>query len=205
MGGRAWTDEEVGIAITLPGPEAARVLGRSKSAVEHVRKRAREGDPGLTRPGWRQGHPWTVGNRTLLARTCSKCGWLLDAKFFNKTRHTNGTLIWRPVCAWCRSKQVMERRKVTGRQASRPAKTRSHRENPNPTRAGFGWTVEDHIVASDPTKTILQKAIETKRSYGAITSACAKNDYRSLPTGLLGDRADGQWQLRFVTRKDRAA
>lgn len=192
MGGRTWTDEEIGIALDLPAKEASLLTGRSVSAIEHIRKRVRDGDPKLGQPAGINAFPHVVGSRLLLAKSCGTCGWLLDAKFFGRSRN-----LWRTSCSWCRTKQVLERRKVVPQK--RQSKVRSINEGyPHPApRSGYLWTSQDHITASDPTLTVWEKAKKLGRTPRAIESACSKNDYRSFPRGRLGGKEDGQWQIKY--------
>jgi hypothetical protein len=187
MSGRVWTDDEIGLAISLPPKEAAELLDRSLSAVRNIRHRVERGDSNVGR--WRNLEPAFIGLRTLLAKTCPQCGWLMDSKFYRKNRKG-----WATDCRWCSSSRKSERPRKKDR-SQRP-------RNPNPTpRSGLVWTEQDHIVASDPTLTVMEKAVKLERSYAAVTIVCSTYKYRSLNARLY-DKSDGQWQIKFRQQPD---
>lgn len=137
--------------------------------------------------------PWTVSNRPLLAKTCLHCGWLLDAKFYKRQK-----MGWSADCAWCRRNADTKRasqRRAEGKPPFDFNEWIKGKTNWSTDRNGYAWTLSDHEIAADPTKTVIEKASLLHRSYRAVTVKCSNQGYRSLSHRY--EEKTGQWQIKF--------
>lgn len=203
MGGRPWTEDELSVAVdhSLSMKEAASRIGRTWIAVQSVRQKASNGTLNMGGPTGDYANPWVVGTRgILLARTCLSCGYFLDSSCFRwvpsqKRRSTPRRYYRDSICKWCRSKAAVE--SGSGKHRSGGKSKQAQVYISDTSRARSPWTDEDFSIASNPSTTILQKAIELKRTYSAVSTACSRMGYRSLDPNSLGDKSDGQWQIKF--------
>jgi hypothetical protein len=197
MTGKSWNDHDIGVATdkNLSVKEAARILGRSENAIYIVRKRVRQGDPTLGGLRGPDANPWSVGERTLLAKTCGHCGLFLDGKFFVIMKPKGREANYRStMCRWCKSKEAYQSRIGRGFDQKGLNPNRSIK-NINVSRAYYTWTDYDYQVASDPTLTVLQKACTLHRSIFAIRTKCYEMGYKSWPDRILP--SEGQWRIEF--------
>lgn len=202
-----WTQDQIDVAMRLPAREAAEVLGRTPTAVYLIRHKVRNGYVPQPPSNGRSRHlsvAWSRGGRTLLAQTCTKCGWLIDARYFGKqtyTRKGRTYTRWRYWCSWCMTEKTSQDRRERRARGLRDRRS-SDVDIPTP-RSGYTWTEFDHQVAADPNLTVIEKALKTGRSYRAITQACAKNHYPSLPLPWIGEKKE-TWQIVGESRTGEA-
>ena len=173
----------------------AEMIGRTKAAVHNrktlLRKKGFDVPWGIDNPLY---DPWFSGSRTVLAKTCSECGWFLDAAFFYIRDHTKRTL--KSACMHCtskRNKDLMPRY----RGQYEYDKDRINYDPPDTSRTGHPYSQEDNKIAADPTLTLRQKAFDLRRTYEAVRMHCWENDFRSWPQRLLPEQSEGQWQITF--------
>lgn len=123
-------------------------------------------------------NPSTVATRTLIAKTCKECGLLLGGEWFRLRRDG-----YSPECRRCCgriSASSRERRKDAARanesaytaklQAFTLDRAENHRKE---------WTDADITVLADVSKTVLEKAVELKRTYLATQSALCNHGFTS--------------------------
>lgn len=190
-----WTsaeDEIIRRTVNLTARQVTDLLpGRTLEAIKYRRKEigsfARSSTSALS--------PNQVGSRTLLAKTCPRCGLLLDATWFRwEEKRLDRPGGWSPFCRKCAGSTGSEFRSWKGRKdadASRRVKQaltvdRAH-------RAGQPWTEADDRVLDNPELTLLEKALKTGRTYNAVQSRCSNRGYTSKVG--LGDAVAGQWRI----------
>ena len=176
------TSEE--IAALLPGRSAYAVRGHISVL-------------GLKLGYYASRSPLNIGERTLLAKTCSKCGLLLPAQWYNKRKFTGRRLqegeAWRTNCRKCSGGDEVR----VGRQGS--VRTNAYKAEaqaitvPLAENNGKDYTEADHAILADETLTILAKALLLKRSYSAISNKTSDSGYKSHRG--LGDAARDQWLI----------
>lgn len=191
-----WTPDEDDVILRTPNltaAEVARKLGRSTQAVVHRRSLLGRRH-GLTfQPGPKG--PWVVGKRRLLARSCSKCGLLLEAARFGLSNQGR----WRVICVHCRAVDEQLRAKPYEPNEVDQARARANIQKlqaitlPSATSHRQPWTEKDHEVLADPDLTGLEKALRLGRTYMAVSSQCRDHGYRSRHG--QGDPVKGQWVI----------
>ena len=147
--------------------------------------------------------PNRIGLRRLVAKTCLHCGVLMDASWFRRNQKAG---CWTSKCTACRrgkrsdsevaanrarvkrNKQLIQRSMARFQELTTPA------EN-----SGKDWTTTDHDVLGDPDLTLLEKALQLKRSYKATAVAASRSGYTSRVG--LGDKNNGVWNIEFPERK----
>jgi hypothetical protein len=170
---RRWTTEEDYFVLDHPDMTAKEVgleLGRTKRAVTHRRQVLQSVErTAYTARGARREDPANVGRRTVIAATCHTCGRLLDRSCFRQSR---GGWMWfkckrcirgdedlglrrqhRDKDAWQRQYKVLQ--DFTRERAHR------HREP---------VADSDVKVFEDVSKSLLEMALETGRTYSAVAS-----------------------------------
>ncbi len=194
-----WSDLEVQVVRDTADWTAAEVamrLGRTPSSVAHMRTRLRA-DEGLT---W--GHhlnidPNAVGLRRLVAKTCSDCGVVMDAKWFRRNQQAG---CWTSTCTACRrgprsdvEREGTQDRNRRSQTSMRASIERFQRATIPAAKAGQEWTTTDLGVLADPDLTILDKALRLGRTYKATVVALSRGGHTSRVG--LGDREQGRWQI----------
>jgi hypothetical protein len=194
-----WTPEEDSVIISASPFATAEQLteklpGRTRKAVEErSRKLGRFSVAGF------QKSPSHIGARPLLAKTCTKCGLLLPAGWFQWFDRKTG---WSSHCRKCRSKGTMDTRKarVEVTPEKRKAYTAKYENRcqaitlPTVTKAREPYTEKDHKILSDPDMTLIQKAVLLGRTFKAIKKACFKFEYKSHVG--LGDPERDLWMIQ---------
>lgn len=188
-----WTEDEEAFILANPdftSQQLAEHLGRSARA---VRQRLSECDAPARRGS---SSPHSVGSRTLLAKTCPRCGLLLTPKWFGRDGKGN----WVPHCIRCRPATKKAKRDYAARNraevsnASRDFfKKMQDYTRDRADRHGQEWVDADHEILRDPEVPILVKALRLGRTYSAVAGQCSKNGYRSLVGH--GDPIKGQWVI----------
>lgn len=189
---RLWTEEEDALlraaGTSRTGPDLAEELGRTPGAVE--RRRYDLGIRVDVNNPYRLS-PFTATGRKLLAKTCTCCGLLLSAKWFQFCKQDKS---WESHCRKCKGSNYSEstrRNNLKAKEAYRrraqaltlPLAERNHQE----------YTEADHAVLADPTKTALAKALLLKRTYNAVHTAVSLNGYGSQKP--LGDPYQERWLI----------
>jgi hypothetical protein len=132
--------------------------------------------------------PYEPGRRNVLAKTCRKCGLLLDGSWFIiKTKSGVGS-----TCRKCASRASVRRAK-SGSIRSPYAERAQAITLPSAENVGQEYTEADHEKLADPTITALGKALILKRSYYAVRGALRANGYKSREP--LGDPTLEQWRI----------
>lgn len=197
----AWTESEDEFILSnrdMTHEQVAKHLGRAEHAT-HRRRSTLAKRLGVSFRGGKSPHH--VGRRTLLAKTCPKCGLLLTAKWFSRRGDQSGAL--RGDCIRCEVQQggQPEIRKAAA-ERSKSATARRSEQNFQKLQAitrekahhhGQPWVEADHAILDDPESTILSKALRLGRTYSAVANQCHANGYRSLVG--LGDPIKGQWVI----------
>lgn len=141
--------------------------------------------------------PYSVGCRTLVAKSCSKCGEIRPGSRFSWIKTER---LWASVCKNCNSEAVYRRH-----QNGRPKLTKGALKRKNQTSKAWmiaaqkytseratnnrkEWTEKDYKVLVDHSLPIVVKAIKLGRSYAATSGALNKIGYRR-PRGA-GDEFD---------------
>lgn len=192
----AWSEEELSLLNSpLSTREIQEEIGRSLQAIRKKRLQVRKGiHKWKTMPSSK--NPCEVGTRTLLAKTCPKCGWLLDARFFYRSNSRDGiSKRYGSDCSWCVVENHRKRRKAG---ASDKRSKWIHRESDWDTSNSWKeWTNRDLETLSDPTKTLRSKARSLKRTYGAISNRASVEGFRSMREISMPEKSEGQWQIQF--------
>lgn len=162
-----------------------RLPGRTSKAIIHQRRKL-----GVKSPAHGCAFsPTAVGGRQLVAKTCTKCGLLLDGKLFRLVdRHRRDS--W---CRFCRS--ATEAKRNVGRtftQDKKWARAAQVVTLENATRHGEPYTEDDFKVMADPTLTQVEKALALGRTYGTVSRMCSKNGYPSRGY-TLGSASSSAW------------
>lgn len=179
---------------TMTMEQMAAFLGRTYDQVHSEVARLRKKGIVAPRPK-RSMNPGTVAGRHLLAKTCPKCGLLLDARWFNRSHNSaaGGKATYQQNCRKCetgRSSEAMQRRRGLHEEyvAKLQEYTLERAEN-----NGNEWTAKDVQVLSDPGKTTFEKALELKRTYSATCTALHKHGLTSKPDFAQMDK--DAWRL----------
>lgn len=188
--GQPWTDDEVEIVRRTahwPAQEVAAELGRGYAAVRKFRTTLGR-EEGLQFPNSSGFYldPQSVGKRTLLAKTCTRCGLLLPADWFGR-RSDRG---WRPHCVRCsipdkekqydKSKQWQRSNSEKASAASKAHyKVMQKITRDRASRHGYPWNESDVPVLKDSSLSAFEKALKLKRSYSSVRNQCVKEGYSS--------------------------
>lgn len=195
-----WTQGEddalAALAGTMPaGQIAKRLAGRTLHAVE-----TRLRDLGISAgvPGGHKYNPHAPGTRTILASTCTRCGKFLDRSAFPKSRPDGQR---KTHCLFCEAKAGARRyAENPDRRTSRlhllreSARMSQEVSLQNAERSGQAYLESDLATLSDPSLSLLDKALTLKRTYMATANACHKFGYSSR-TSPLGRREFPQWSI----------
>ena len=194
-----WSASEDEFLRSVPhftSEQIAAHLGRTTNAVQIRRAQLAPVGRGRHRTS-----PFAVEARTLLAKTCPKCGLLLDSSWFGRARH--GTT-WRTWCVRCRQDPQKaainaKRWEAKGQRDSRSAERLQAISLPTATRNRQPYLEADHTVLKRASLTPLEKAITLKRTYKATVRQLSVNGYASK-TGR-GDPADVQWIILLADQQ----
>lgn len=197
-----WTKEEDDVVSNsgLKAKEIGLILGRNTPAVQQRKQvlRRRAKGEGVDSPA-HSVNPFFLNSRSiLLAKTCVNCGKLMDVRWFKRA----GSCSYAPGCTACRRGEAKDyKASVEEKKKSQDKFNARMRELTTPAaRGGYEYTSKDHEILSAPEKTVLEKAIETQRSYAAVKIAVSRFSYTSR-THYLGDQATGVWNIEFPERK----
>jgi hypothetical protein len=176
----------------LPAWAVARELGRSVPAIHHRRKK-------IGAPASHTGqtvnaaiNPCSVGDRSLVARTCYQCGLLLDASWFGYIGPRGGRSgHWWTRCAACCSERSAAHVRESGYGRAR-SEVLAALTVPTAEKRREPYTDSDHKVLADPGLTILEKAVQLGRTYSGIQSALSDYGY-SARQSRRPDPRDVQW------------
>lgn len=190
-----WTDEEVAFVRSTPHltyKDVAKRLKKRPSTVRGLRQRLGRHE-GVRFDVYDTKDPHAVGKRRLLAKTCTKCGLLLEANWF--TSRKSGSRTWFSACVRCsprggESRVPKEVRKDQNHESQQRLQSLSL---PHAVNSGQPYTGADHKVLAEPDLTILEKAIKIGRTYFATNAACSTNGYASRVG--LGDPMKGVWVI----------
>ncbi|UFS59481.1 hypothetical protein [Subtercola endophyticus] len=189
----SWEDEQILADPTATAGEIGARIDRSAKAVARRRFRLRHDSgihvvfsAGLNRD------PNSLGSRPLIAKTCRKCGLLLQAGWFRLNTKSGS---WTAVCGRCRDR-THDRQNNSDRSKTMRRKSVEKFQSltlPGATNAGQPWSESEMLVLADPDLTVLQKALKCHRSYKATLVACSRFDFRSKVG--LGDPERDQWHI----------
>lgn len=185
-----WSEEEDQIIIRgsrllLTAKQLTDKLpGRSANAIQ-IRRQKIDARVGVTNLS-----PIGVGQRTLIAKTCTSCGLLLPASWFNK--HSDGGP--KGPCKKCQSARDTERDRKGGWERVSAYNANAQKITlPTATRNGYPYTEADQDVLADASLTNVTKALKLNRSYLAVKTAVANRGYRSRYP--LGNPQADRWLI----------
>lgn len=163
---------------TMTVVEIAKTLRRPLGAV-YKKSQSLGLDPGT----WMSKSPAILNGRTLLARTCIKCGELQDAKLF-PVAHKGMFTTPRNKCRFCLSREAVERDRKKGRKNNYASSNENYKRNqaltlPTAVRNGFEYTDRDLEILSNPSMTLFEKAIRMQRTYAATCTAATLGGHES--------------------------
>jgi hypothetical protein len=173
--------------------QIARYLGRSLNSVNHMRSMLRERGE-LEKMNSRTTSPMHIGNRTLVAKTCTKCGLLLDASWF-RSRGTKRVGHTASRCRKCAVADLGRRQKVM-RYSNRFSEKLQNASLETATNSRKEWTGAEIEVLHDMTLTNFEKAIRLGRTYYGVNAAMCKLGLRERKP-QLGDPTEAQWFIRL--------
>lgn len=179
-----WTKEEVAIVMRddITITDKMKLLCVSEKSIAGVYWRVSKGV---------KSDRAMIGGRTLLAKTCSTCGLLLDASSFYKESSTNKGLHYtrtRSSCKWCVSRW-------NDHKDGEYSRGQQDLSLPTSGRSNFQYMQSDHDICSDASTTLLQKARAMERTYYATLTFVKRNKYTSKTR--LGDKTESQWRIEF--------
>ena len=185
--------------------DVAADLGRTKASIQQARNKLRaKGVAGFSTAPFKRPVPHEVGARTLLAKTCPKCGLLWGGGEF--TRMTRG---YHPLCQRCLNRARRGRGTAKPRQpyiAAMEAVTRSFATISTPYRARGGevWTGPDVDLLADRTLTTPQIAARLGRTWQAVQGALKRYDVQR-PRETATRLPTGEWRIEFPDTELQAA
>lgn len=163
VNGRAWTESEDAVLRENPdltAKEIALRLGRNHHVVQkrRIKLGLRPSNDGERKN--RRAH--AIGRRTVVAKTCTACGLLLDAYWYGV--RVDGRSESR--CRACRSRlnQSQERRGSWFQAAQSVTKSAAIRE-------GDEWTESDYAILTQPDLSLVEMALALGRSYASVANA----------------------------------
>lgn len=148
--------------------------------------------------------PYSTAGRPLVAKTCTKCGFLLAGSWFRLT-NGRGKREWASACRKCNAErceknreknpEYRERAKANTRKANKAWTERAQQvTRQHATKNGEPYTELDHKVLADPDLTNLQKALRLGRTYSAVNTMCHNAGHTSRRDGL-GDPEHDVWVI----------
>ncbi len=174
---RRWTTEEDYFVLDHPDMTADEVgleLGRTKSAVMHRRQVLQSVEPTAytARGARREDQPSTIGRRTIIAATCHTCGRLLDRSCFKQSR---GGWMWFKCKRCIREDEQIVFRRQHGTRRDKESWRRQYEvlqdlTRERATRHREPVTDSDVRVFEDVSKSLLEMALETGRTYSAVAT-----------------------------------
>lgn len=204
---KPWTDDEVEVVRRcrhLTAEATGKKLGRSADSVAHIRRELARDEGIHFGKGRADTDPHFIGSRPLLAKTCIRCGLLLEASWFviSKKQRT-----YRSKCTRCHNdtSSAAKRRWANSKRASadgkhawnwRVAATQKRLNDITRERASNHrqpWLEGDHTVLADSTLTAFEKAITLGRTLSSVKTACLRNGYTSRVG--KGDPMAGAWWI----------
>lgn len=174
------------VAVMVNRPVSAVHNMRWKYGYAYTGKMGRSGDL-----------PGDVAGRTLVAKTCIKCGLVLSGHCFTRKGKGTGKQWYESACRKCLNVTNVTRQNNVGKYREMERKrTDAYQEASLPTadRAGQEYTDQDHRVLADRTLTTLEKAIATRRTYKGVASSIHRLGYTSRPD-LAAILRDGRWVI----------
>jgi DNA-binding CsgD family transcriptional regulator len=195
-----WSESEldfIALSDDLTAGQIAKHLGRTVASVNHARKRLREIGQlaSLLDGGAHRVNPRSVGTRILVAKTCSRCGLLLDASWFGFRAGSDRRGQRLSACRKCLASETKE----YTRRTKAPTKFQQKLQAvtlEKATNLGKEWTSSELELIADPNRTNFEKAIILGRSYYGVATRCAKLGLRSRKEEL-GDPTDDQWIIKL--------
>ena len=147
-----------------------------------------------------------MDHRTLVARTCTGCGLLLDARWFGPRREAGrrGTMTRCKKCQVSSSKaetQAAYREANRGRWAVASAESKRRFQDatkPSAVNNRKEWTSRDLETLADPDLSLYEKALTLGRTYSAVTARAHLIGARSRTA--LGDPTRQEWVIRLATQ-----
>lgn len=191
----SWTEEELDFVRTTPHlthHQVAKHLDKKPSTVRGARQRLSRVE-GIRFDEYGDKSPYHVGARRLLAKTCTKCGLLLEANWF--TERKKGRRQWFSACTRClprggESRTPRDVRRARNQKTQQKLQSLSLQHAVNHQQP---YTEADHKVLANPDMTVLEKAIAIGRTYFATNNATTTNGYTSKVG--LGDPMNGRWVI----------
>lgn len=191
-----WTAEEDDILRTKAGrvaiPDIASELGRTARATYR-----RMGIIGVKAGNGNQRSPFMISNRPLVAKSCTTCGFLLPAEWFNFIE-TRGMKGWHSSCRKCLSRKASAHQSRV-KKPSDFSLVRAYVAKadaltvPLAVNTRKEYTEADHAILSDPELTNLEKALRLGRTYTAVASYVRKSGYKSHRHALGNPEHDKWW------------
>lgn len=184
---------------SMTAEEVAKHLDRTPYAVGHRRKTLRAA--GIDVRQGRNFSPFYHGGRSVLAKTCPDCGYLLQASWF---RSGGGGL--RSKCTRCAFSKYQEPGEANIGSDERARQWVAKVQAMTLTQAtnnGNPWTDADLAILANPDLNLVQKSFLLKRSYHATQGAASKYGFLSTPS--LGDPERDQWIIDNPHAKEYAA
>lgn len=199
-----WSPAEDEIVLsksgTLTSAQIAHLLpGRTPESIKHRRRTLRV--PHCPPAAFY--NPRNVGTRRLLAKTCPSCGELLPGEKFYRRKTGNRVAAIIETCAYCTSEKSKKWRGENPEEQPRPKGEAMKRyvtmaqelSLRSATRQGEPYLEADFKVLADPHMSQLAKALKLRRTYYAVSNACAKNAFTSSSGIAHGDRLDAAWHI----------
>jgi len=139
--------------------------------------------------------PNVVGTRTILAKTCTKCGLFLSAQWFRRKPNKR----WFTKCRKCESSEQSAREQYSKMPYEKNTYAKQFQDITKEfaDRQGETLTPEDLHVIKTPGMSTLEKALFLGRTYYAIHTAEVKNKVEPRVARLPLDMITEQWVITF--------
>lgn len=191
-----WLEEDIDFLRSNPHLTPEQAASHLATTVERVnaqrlRLRTREG---ISFGRGYSKSPHAVGNRTLLAKTCPKCGHLLPARWFHFNKANGG--YWVTDCYRC-ANEGKDLSKYAGRYGDTTKKARHRMQSVSEgfaARRNEEWLTSDHEVLADPSLSLMEKAERLERTFYAVSHMTSEHGYKSRKG--LGDPQLVRWVIR---------
>lgn len=217
---KTWTDEAIGVLVDdmargVPAIETAEYLGVTQGAVWTARSDYRrnrlnpDAVPG-GQVGFKHKSPFIIGDRILLAKTCTRCGLFLSSEHFYKRiggmniKKGVKSFAWTPACRVCnRVTKKPNRRMNYAKDSQARARMIQAITVEQATNNGQYWSgKDDEVIASAETSFIVAMkihrtfySVQSRRMRTGITTKRGFEYGRNLTE--LEKQIIGQWIIRM--------
>jgi hypothetical protein len=192
---KVWTDEEEFAIISMYGTasigQIAEFLGRSKGATKLRINKMRKMKRFDKKPNFQRRNPFTITRTAILvAKTCIGCGRLMSADNFWKV----GQHQYDSYCKTCKSSNNVDNQSKRHHISDPVANEYQRISLMYASRRGEPITEDDIAIINDITKTNLEAAIKSNRTYYSIVNSRYKFNASKKKFPI---KETGEWIIQF--------